>query len=78
MKTGIVNVIIFERAYVSFSPYFLHFLFDFGKKISAGDLDNILLCYFGFLENQLREGHTFLVRVIGVTFTRVPGHFLSF
>ena len=45
-----------------------------GKKISTGDLDNILLRYFGFLEHRLREGRTFLVRVNGggVTFTRVP------
>jgi hypothetical protein len=35
------------------------------KKISTGDLDNILLRYFGFLEHRLREGRTFLVRVNG-------------
>jgi len=60
-----------EGVHDFFPPYFLLFLLISGTKISAGDLYNILLCYFGFLENLLREGHTFLVQVNGVTFTRV-------
>jgi hypothetical protein len=81
VKIGTVKVIIFERAYMKFPPppnTFYIFRPIWGEKISARDLDNILLCYFGFLENRLTEGHTFLVRVNGVTFTRVPWHILSF